>query len=98
MHALGEHAAAAGMGDVEILLHHRAGAADLVTDQAACLRQQQVMDRAHQAASDDASARKPQDPSHDHKHYAHPDHLCLPVPSQLGRVLGEAKHLTTRAV
>jgi hypothetical protein len=46
VNALGEHAAGAGMGDVEILLHHRAGAADLVADQAAGLRQQQVVDRA----------------------------------------------------
>src|SRR5439155_6075843 len=46
VNALREYTAAAGMGDVEILLHHRAGAADLVTDQAACLRQQQIVDRA----------------------------------------------------
>ena len=46
VNALGKHAPRAGMRDVEILLHHRAGAADLVTNQAACLRQQQVVDRA----------------------------------------------------
>ena len=38
-----EHAAAAGMRDVEILLHHRAGAADLVADHRAGLRQQQIV-------------------------------------------------------
>jgi len=46
VNALGEHAAGAGMGDVEILLHHRAGAADLVADQGTGLRQQQIVDGA----------------------------------------------------
>ena len=44
VHALGEHAAAAGMRDVEISLHHLAGAADLVTDERAELGRQQVVD------------------------------------------------------
>jgi hypothetical protein len=41
-----EHAAAAWMRDVQILLHHLAGAADLVADQRAGLRQQQIVHRA----------------------------------------------------
>ena len=54
--ALREYTAAAGMGDVEILLHHRAGAADLVTDQAACLRQQQMLDPVRAFEPDDLIA------------------------------------------
>jgi len=43
VHAFFNHAAAAGMGNVEILLHHRAGAADLVADHGAELRSGFVM-------------------------------------------------------
>src|ERR1700736_3325488 len=43
MHAAGKHAAAAWMWNVEIFLHHLAGAADLVADQGTRARQQQVM-------------------------------------------------------
>jgi hypothetical protein len=45
VHASGEHAAAAGMRDIEILLHHRAGAADLVTDLRAEIGRQQIGNR-----------------------------------------------------
>jgi len=41
MNAFGEHAAAAGMRDAKIFLHHRAGAADLVADQRAEIGRQQ---------------------------------------------------------
>ncbi len=46
MNAFCKDATAAGMGNAEILLHHRAGAADLVADHGAELRQQQVVHRA----------------------------------------------------
>ncbi len=46
MNALLEHAAATGMWDVEIFLHHRAGAADLVADETADLGLQQIVQRA----------------------------------------------------
>ena len=45
VNALGKHAAAAGMRDIEILLHHRAGAADLVADQRAEIGRQQIAQR-----------------------------------------------------
>ena len=44
MNAVGKHAAAAGMRDVEILLHHRTGAADLVADHLAEIARQQAVD------------------------------------------------------
>src|SRR5207302_3759992 len=43
VHALFENAAAAGVRYLEISLHHRAGAADLVADQAAQMRQQEIV-------------------------------------------------------
>ena len=45
MNALGEQPPPQGWG-CRIFLHHRAGAADLLADQAACLRQHEIVDRA----------------------------------------------------
>ena len=46
------------MRDVEILLHHRAGAADLVADQRADLRQQQIVNRVLNPVSVGLSPRR----------------------------------------
>src|SRR6202011_2877116 len=43
--AFGEHTAGAGMRDIEILLHHRAGAADLVADHRAEIDREQAVQR-----------------------------------------------------
>src|SRR3981189_3034939 len=44
VNAFGKYAATAGMRDVKVSLHHRAGAADLVADQRAEMGRQQIVD------------------------------------------------------
>ena len=44
MNAFCKYAATAGMRDVKVSLHHRAGAADLVADQRAEIGRQQIVD------------------------------------------------------
>jgi hypothetical protein len=45
VNAFGEDGAAAGMRDIEIFLHHRAGAADLVAGHGAEIGRQQIAQR-----------------------------------------------------